>query len=142
MPTRDKERARQANRRSYYRCKAQTRPLLTRESLATQVSDILNFSRSRAQGYHDMRTGPAAKIVNAIIKAMTSAILRGERVTIEGFGIFSIRTKKQTKSYCMYFYGGKGRSGILRTIPEKRYVHFEPSKVLKRMLNNEEPNGT
>jgi nucleoid DNA-binding protein len=109
------------------------RPRVTnRNVLANTVAELLDIPYT-----FNRRTGPAAKAVNAIFAAITNALLRGEEVRIDGFGIFRIRTRKPTRSPCYYFYGRKhkGTYWEVKDLPEKRYVVFLPSKPLKRLIN-------
>ena len=96
---------------------------------ARDLSDLLDLPKLG-------RKGKAYKIVQAIQAALTNGLRRGEDIKIDGFGTFKWRTKPPTRSACVYFYhvNGKGTT-IIKDIPAKRYVHFEPSKVLLRMLN-------
>lgn len=93
------------------------------------MADILDLPYAR-------RSGTAYEVVQKIQQAMTKALLIGERVSIKGFGIFSLRVKPATRSSCYYFYGKKKGPWAIVDIPAKTYVHFEPSKVLLRILNN------
>lgn len=103
---------------------------ITKKDLALAVSHALELPI-----YH--WTDKGYEIVKAIQKAMTDALWRGEKVIIPGFGIFSIRERKATRSPCYYFYGRKekGLHWEIKDLPSKKYVHFQPAKPLLRYLN-------
>lgn len=102
---------------------------MNHRTILNELSDILELPRLHANG-------ESWRILNAILKTITSALQRGETVKIHGFGIFSIRTRPAHRCYS-YFYPclGKGQHGEIGMRPAKQYVHFQPSKVLLRMLN-------
>lgn len=102
---------------------------MNQRAILNELSDILELPRLHANG-------ESWRILNAILKTITSALQRGETVKIHGFGIFKIRTRRAHR-YHAYFYPrlGKGQHGEICMLPEKQYVFFQPSKVLLRMLN-------
>ncbi len=77
-----------------------------------------------------LSTKDAAVIVNTVFESMKSAILRGERIEIRGFGSFSTR---HYKSYMGR--NPKTREQIL--VKPKRLPYFKPSREIKRLLNEE-----
>lgn len=108
-------------------------------TLAREVEDILELPRMD-------RHGKGFKIVKAIVDTITKALLRGERVTIVGFGAFFPYTNKATRcSYPARFKDKgdfvtrgiappyRGKRGY-KVIPERKTVHFRPSTDLKRSL--------
>lgn len=94
------------------------------------ISEVLDLPYDKGQG-------KAQKIMLAFLKAITQALQRGERVMVDGFGIFSLRTKPKTRSIVRFFREGKVYHTELRTIKEKRYIHFQPAKDLVRSLNED-----
>lgn len=79
----------------------------------------------------------ATQIRKAIKKSLTEALRRGERIEVEGFGVFKIRTRPSTRASVVRFYGRKVMLRETIVLPPKRYVHFVPSKILLAMLNGE-----
>lgn len=107
---------------------------LNREGLAKVIHEVLDVPVKKSiRSEKEIGT----KVVNAIITSIESALLRGEDVKIEGFGIFRIRTRPPRKNLAYYFYGlkCKGLHKEVITLPAKTYVYFQPSKVLSRMIN-------
>lgn len=62
----------------------------------------------------------------------------GEDIKIAGFGTFKWVTRPAMKRNTTYFYNPKQPVHIVKEIPPKRYLSFQPSKVLKRMVRNED----
>lgn len=104
---------------------------VTKKELAREVSIILNLPIGN---WPD----PAYELVRTIQKVMTAALLRGEEVEIPGFGIFRKRVRPAMRRTCGYFYGklNPNPPQILKTIPAKTYIHFQPSKALLRYINS------
>lgn len=103
---------------------------MTRETIATELSDILEIPRLG-------RRGKSWKIVCAVIQAMTEGLLRDGYVRVEGFGVFRIRQRPAVRRGCYFFpYLGKGQHVEVNVIPAKRYVHFTPAPSIVRTLND------
>lgn len=101
---------------------------LTRTKLALEVADLLQLPRRG-------RKGEAYKIVSAIFKTITTSLLSGERVSIDGFGIFELKPRNAGARYHRYYFNlTKNPYSELVELPEGYKVIFKPSKVLKRML--------
>lgn len=73
-------------------------------------------------------------IVNAVIKAITEALLRGEKVQVMGFGTFRVKTHPPRRHYTNYFFYDKGRYTEILTLPPKKYVHFSPTRGLRNFV--------
>lgn len=70
----------------------------------------------------------AQTVVDALFDNIATALIRGGRVEIRGFGVFSIRMRK----------AGKIRNPRLGTnieSPERRMVHFGPGKNLANRVD-------
>ena len=65
----------------------------------------------------------AAATLNAIIGCITDTLGRGDKVSIMGFGSFSIGERKQRQ-------GKNPRTGETITIPAKTFVKFKAGKIL------------
>lgn len=105
---------------------------MIKQELARVVHEILDL---RATMGWNIRSSQANKIVSAVIKAITNGLLRGEKVEVSGIGTFTVRTKPPTRKLLTYFYGRKSGPQILRDIPAKKYVHFQPCQSIVRSLN-------
>lgn len=96
------------------------------KDLTTEIENILDISTRGS-------VGKGRKILQTMIKSMTKALQRGERVSIEGFGIFYIRTRRTRKVRMplTQIRGPKGEQ-LFVDIPARnqQVVTFQPSKVL------------
>jgi integration host factor subunit beta len=66
--------------------------------------------------------------VKAILDAMNSALVRGHRIEIRGFGSFTISRRPPRM-------GRNPRSGESVAIPERRVPHFKPGKALREAVD-------
>ena len=66
--------------------------------------------------------------VKTILDAMSSALSRGHRIEIRGFGSFSINRRPPR-------VGRNPRSGEQVVIPEKLVPHFKPGKALREAVD-------
>ena len=71
----------------------------------------------------------AETAVNTIFDSMTSALVRGERVEIRGFGSF---TNREYESYV----GRNPKTGVPVDVPPKRLPFFKVGKDLRDRVNN------
>ena len=110
---------------------------LTRYRIAKQVNMLLNESSPR-----DFKTGDSYRAVHAIFHVITKALLRGDEVSISGFGIFRRHTRpplRRSVCYTLQFLKSyKYLPQVMKEIPAKSVIVFKPSKVLKRMIKNAE----
>jgi DNA-binding protein HU-beta len=70
----------------------------------------------------------ATAIIEALIDSIFSAIKKGERVTLVGFGTFAISQHKARN-------GRNPRTGESITLPARRGARFSPSLKLKKVVN-------
>jgi len=68
-----------------------------------------------------------AKVVDAMIEAMTTALAQGGKVEIRGFGNFTVRQRDTRKAR-------NPKTGEMVEVPAKRVPHFKPGKELKAMV--------
>ena len=76
----------------------------------------------------------AADIVNAILDTITTALERGERVELRGFGVFTARRRGARP-------GRNPRSGGVVAVPERVFPMFKTSREMLRRLNPVEGEG-
>jgi integration host factor subunit beta len=69
-------------------------------------------------------------IVAVFFDEIKSAMAEGGRVELRGFGIFSVRTRKQRA-------GRNPRTGTSVDVPDKRVPFFKPGKELRERLNSD-----
>jgi integration host factor subunit beta len=68
------------------------------------------------------------KIVNVIFEEITSALARGDRVELRGFGAFSVKHRPART-------GRNPRTGDQVAVPEKHVPYFKTGKELRIRLN-------
>ena len=68
------------------------------------------------------------KVVTLFFNEVSSALIRGDRVELRGFGTFSTKERKARK-------GRKPRTGEAVEVDEKRVPYFKAGKQLKERLN-------
>jgi DNA-binding protein HU-beta len=70
----------------------------------------------------------ATAIIETLIDSISSALKKGERVTLVGFGTFTISHHKTRN-------GRNPHTGNLIKIPARRVPRFSPGSELKKALN-------
>lgn len=90
---------------------------LTRAHLTDAVFQTVGLSRNES-----------AKLVEAVLEEITSALERGETVKVSSFGSFSIRHKSQRM-------GRNPKTGDEVPISPRRVLSFRASHVLKDKIN-------
>ncbi len=68
------------------------------------------------------------RVVNTVFEEITSALMRGDRVELRGFGAFSVRERQSR-------LGRNPRTGEKVNVPAKRTPFFKMGKELKDRLN-------
>ena len=68
------------------------------------------------------------QVVNAILGEIVTALSRGDRVEIRGFGVFSIRNRRART-------GRNPRSGAIVVIDQKSIPFFKSGKEMRQRLN-------
>jgi integration host factor subunit beta len=66
--------------------------------------------------------------VKTVLDAISTALVKGHRIEIRGFGSFSINRRPPR-------VGRNPRSGVSVQIPEKRVPHFKPGKALREAVD-------
>lgn len=84
--------------------------------------------------------GLAYSIVTTIVNTIVKALQNGERIQIEGFGIFEIvNTNPKRKYQASYTFDGSkwkpSTKQITESVKLRKKVIFKPSKVLTRYIN-------
>lgn len=78
---------------------------------------------SRIAGDGDITKAQAEKAVDGFISAVSSALAAGDKVTLVGFGTFSVGNRSQRE-------GRNPRTGEKITISASKVVKFKPGKSL------------
>ena len=82
--------------------------------------DIINHVAERT-GVPKMKAEIA---VEALFEAMKSAMQKGERIELRGFGVFVVKPRKRG-------VGRNPRTGTQVAIPEGKTIRFKPGKDLQ-----------
>ena len=69
------------------------------------------------------------RIITTIFDEISSALSRGDRVELRGFGAFSIKQRNAR-------IGRNPRTGATVQVPAKRGPYFKTGKQLRNMLND------
>jgi DNA-binding protein HU-beta len=89
---------------------------MTKSELVDAVAKGANISKASA-----------AKAIDSCIAAITKALKKGDRVTLVGFGTFSVRKRKART-------GRNPRTGKEIKIPASKVPRFTPGKALKQAI--------
>lgn len=74
-----------------------------------------------------MSKAKAGQVVDAILEAITEGLAAGEKVSLKGFGTFSIAEQKERK-------GRNPQTGEGMTIPGGKRVKFKAAKAINERL--------
>ena len=88
-------------------------------------SDLVQLLSDR---FSQLALGDAKTAVSIILEAMNSAMVRGHRIEIRGFGSFSVIHRAART-------GRNPRSGAPVQIPAARVLHFKPGKALREAVD-------
>jgi DNA-binding protein HU-beta len=88
-------------------------------------SDLISAAAAKA----GMEVKVIEKASESFFDALSEKLKEGNRVAIPGFGVFVLRSKKETKATNM-------RTGIPMVVPAHSFVAFRPSQKLKDSVRN------
>ena len=88
-------------------------------------SDLVQLLSDR---FSQLTQGDAETAVSTILEAIDSAMVRGHRIDIRGFGSFSVIHRASR-------IGLNPRSGASVEIPAARMPHFKPGKALREAVD-------
>ncbi len=91
---------------------------MTRADLVTKISLRMDVSKKEAELY-----------LNSFLESVVSGLQRGERVVIQGFGSFSMRTYPAREAK-------KPLTGEMLLLPERSKPVFHPGRELRERVNN------
>jgi integration host factor subunit beta len=92
---------------------------MTNAQFVEALSQKLDRSKQESEG-----------VLDAVLEIVASAVQRGEKVDIRGFGMFKIRETKARQAR-------NPRTGEAVAVPAKKVGVFKPSKELSTLLNTE-----
>ncbi len=84
-----------------------------------------------SQNYPNFLKKDLDKFTNIILKEIKRSLMKGERVELRGFGVFSTNKQKARISR-------NPKTGEKVHTPEKRTIHFKMAKDLFKKINNDE----
>lgn len=90
---------------------------MTKSDLIAQIAARANLSKAAAE-----------RSLNAMLKAMQEALAGDEKITLTGFGTFTVENRQERQ-------GRNPRTGEALTIPASKGVRFRPGKELKDTVN-------
>jgi integration host factor subunit beta len=77
----------------------------------------------------DVPKKDAEQIVKTVFESVTSALHRGEKIELRGFGSFRLRERKSR-------IGRNPKTGETVNVPSKKVPYFKAGKELKELINS------
>jgi integration host factor subunit beta len=96
---------------------------MTKAELVEEVSRVSDLTKKHSE-----------VIVDTVFQSIITALQRGEKIELRGFGSFRLRQREPRK-------GRNPKTGDRVDVPPKRVPYFKPGKELKDLIN-EEPGVT
>ena len=92
---------------------------MTKAALVEEVSRAADLTKKHSE-----------VIVDAVFRSIITALHRGEKIELRGFGSFRLRQREPRK-------GRNPKTGDRVDVPPKRVPYFKPGKELKELINRE-----
>ncbi len=96
---------------------------MTKAELVEEVSRVSDLTKKHSE-----------VIVDTVFRSIITALHRGEKIELRGFGSFRLRRREPRK-------GRNPKTGDKVDVPPKKVPYFKPGKELKELIN-QEPAGT
>jgi integration host factor subunit beta len=96
---------------------------MTKAELVEEVSRVSDLTKKHSE-----------VIVDTVFRSIITALHRGEKIELRGFGSFRLRRREPRK-------GRNPKTGDKVDVPPKKVPYFKPGKELKELIN-QEPGGT
>ena len=96
---------------------------MTKAELVEEVSRVSDLTKKHSE-----------VIVDTVFRSIITALHRGEKIELRGFGSFRLRRREPRK-------GRNPKTGDKVDVPPKKVPYFKPGKELKELIN-QEPSGT
>lgn len=90
---------------------------VTKAALVEEVSRAADLTKKHSE-----------VIVDAVFRSIVTALHRGEKIELRGFGSFRLRQRESRK-------GRNPKTGDRVDVPPKRVPYFKPGKKLKTLIN-------
>ena len=91
---------------------------MTKAQLIDEVARVADLSRKQAE-----------LIIDVFFQSIVTALERGEKIELRGFGSFRIRQRNARQ-------GRNPKTGETVSVPAKRIPYFKPGRELKELLNS------
>ena len=95
---------------------------MTKAELVEEVSRVSDLTKKHSE-----------VIVDTVFRSIITALHRGEKIELRGFGSFRLRRREPRK-------GRNPKTGDKVDVPPKKVPYFKPGKELKELIN-QEPGG-
>ncbi|MBQ01572.1 MAG: integration host factor subunit beta [Acidobacteria bacterium] len=92
---------------------------MTKAALVEEVSRVSDLTKKHSE-----------VIVDTVFRSIISALRRGEKIELRGFGSFRLRQREPRK-------GRNPKTGDRVDVPPKQVPYFKPGKELKELINRE-----
>ena len=92
---------------------------MTKAALVEEVSRVAELTKKHSE-----------VIVDTVFRSIITALRRGEKIELRGFGSFRIRQREPRK-------GRNPKTGDRVDVPPKKVPYFKPGKELKELINRE-----
>jgi DNA-binding protein HU-beta len=105
-------------------------PWASRENLNPQCGESMNKADlvDRIAGACNVSKAQATTAIDTAVDSVTSALRKGERVALIGFGTFSVSQRKARN-------GRNPQTGAIIKIAARRVAKFTPGNELKKAVN-------
>ncbi len=92
---------------------------VTKAALVEEVSRAADLTKKHSE-----------VIVDTVFRSIITALRRGEKIELRGFGSFRLRQREPRK-------GRNPKTGDRVDVPPKRIPYFKPGKELRELINRE-----
>jgi integration host factor subunit alpha len=92
---------------------------LTKTQIAKNISQEIGFSKE-----------DSAAIIDDILGAIKAGLIEDQEVKISSFGTFLVKKKKERP-------GNVPKTSEKVVIPARNVISFKPSKIIKKLINND-----
>ena len=92
---------------------------MTKAALIEEVSRVAELTKKHSE-----------VIVDTVFRSIITALRRGEKIELRGFGSFRLRQREPRK-------GRNPKTGDRVDVPPKKVPYFKPGKELKELINRE-----
>tara|TARA_B100001094_G_scaffold281320_1_gene292702 strand:+ start:438 stop:749 length:312 start_codon:yes stop_codon:yes gene_type:complete len=102
---------------------------LTKSDLITRLADkFANLNGSSGSDITVLGHKDCELCVRTILNSMVSALSKGHRIEVRGFGTFAVNNRPKRQ-------GRNPKTGESVLVPEKKVLHFKCGKDLRKKLN-------